>query len=272
MQTALVTIALLVLAAGLRLTRVRMAKKLGAFIFLLAMAFLGWQIASHWIGAVISVGIWFLIPIIEILYSKRRARYPLKPTPVDSVPEVEEEFFPHATSYREQLAELGFEELDNLSWNWLEATQHHRFYWNPELNTVASVCLCELERLAFTFVIFHSELADGTVLRTTNYPFTSPLLHPPKTHWKHVACEEKFVPSILKSHKSLIDKHNSKTCSLMIPDPETVREKWTQEYIERFQYNEKKGIITQNNNHFRYTSYGYFYLWVQAVKDFIRLC
>lgn len=272
MQTALIIIACLFVAIGLRINKSRVAKKLGALVFLLAMGYLGFALTGGWVGALVSGGIWFLLPLVEIFFKRGKEKYPFTPTPLPSLPEVDESFFPHASSYRAQLEELGFDAIDNLSWHWLEAHQHHRFYWNPELNTIASVCLCELEKIAFTFVIFHSELADGTVLKTTNYPFSSPLLHPPKTHWKHVPCEEKFLPSIYKSHRSLIAEHNTSPCTLMIPDPDEVSEKWTEEYVRRTHFNKTKGLIRVSGKDFQYTPLGYFHLWLQAVKDMIRLC
>ncbi len=272
MHTFLVIVACLIVALGLRMSSIRSAKKLGAFVFILSMVYLGYRISDHWLGAVIGGGIWLLLPLIEIYTKRSKESYPLSPSPLASLPEVNESFFPYASAYRSQLDELGFDAVDNLSWRWLETHQHHRFFWNPELNTIASVCLCELEKIAFTFVIFHSELADGTVLRTTNYPFTSPLIHPPKTHWKHVPCEEKHLPTIFQSHQSLIAKHNVKPCALVIPDPDKISEKWTREYSERIQYNLSKKLIKADGELFKFTPLGYFHLWVQAVRDFIRLC
>lgn len=272
MREAAIIFSILFIAIGLRLSKTRAAKKLGALTFLIAMGYMGYTLASHWIGAFISVTIWFLYPLLEILGKKAKEQYPVKTPPLPPLPEDEETFFPHASSYRAQLEDLGFDEVKNHSWRWLKTNQHHRFFWNPELHTVASICLCEHEKIAYTFIVFHSELSCETILRTTNYPFTSPLIYPPDAKWNHVPCEERSITAILKSHTKLIQKHNPTPCQLMIPDPESIDTWWLNNYDRKIQYNQSQGLIKLEETTFSYTPKGLFQLWILAVKDLIRLC
>lgn len=272
MKEAGIVTALITLAIGLRMARGRITKKLGAFSFLVAMGYLGYVLTHHWVGAVLSIMLCALLPLIFIYLRRSKETYHLQPKPLSSFRKIDDTFFPHASRYRAQLEDLGFDEVDENSWEWLNSHQHHRFLWHPEHCAIASVCLCEQQKVAFSYIILYSELADGTTIKTTNYPFSSPLIHPPNSHWNHVPCEEKDISAILESHQKQIDKHNTTPCTLLLPDPEEVSDKWVSELTHQTEYNLARKLIKGEENKFRYTPKGYLYLWRQALKDFIRLC
>ena len=272
MREALIIIALLSVAIGFRLSKTRLTKKMGAFLFLFTTYVLVFYLTNSVILAFLSSFIWFLLPLVEIHCKRSNKAYPLTPKNIPQLPVANESFFPNASLFRSQLEEQGFDEVNSHSWQWLETLQHHRFFWNPEKYTIASICLCELDKVAFTYVIFHSELSDGTIMRTTNYPFTCPLLHEPDEHWKHVPCEEKAVKAILTTHEEFVSQHNSTPCALQIPDPEIVGETWITQFQRRAEHNCNKGLISINNSTFSFTKKGLLYIWSQAIKDLIRLC
>lgn len=272
MRDIIIIIALISLAIGLRLTKGRGYKKLGAFVFVGSMGYLGYSITHCWIGVTGLGLVLALTPFLFIYLKTSKKQFPISPQQLKHFSPLDETFFPHASSYRAQLEELGFDDVDTESWQWLDSHQHHRFLWHPEYNTIASICLCEQEKIAFSFIILYSELADGTTIKTTNYPFSSPLLHPPNSHWTHVPCEEKYIPTILKAHRATIKKNNTNPCSIILPDPDRIAKKWSSELENQAHYNLSKKLIKSNQEQFSYTLKGYFYLWGQAVKDFVRLC
>jgi len=272
MRLTCIIIAGLTMALGLRMSSSRLCKKLGALTFISTMGYLGYALTDHWLGVLASLMLWMLLPLIEIYYHKGRAHYPLTPQPIPRLTATEEVFFPHASEYRAQLEELGFEEVDTGSWIWLDARQHHRFYWHPEHLTVASVCLSELDKIAFSYILFYSELACGKTLKTTNYPFTCTLQYAPNMIWRHVPCEEKKVPLILRAHQQLIAHHNTAPCQLRMPDPENVTSQWFAEKQAQISHNLSRRLISKKECNFHYTPLGFFHLWLQAIRDLIRLC
>ncbi len=272
MREILILLASLSLVLGLRSSKSRLAKKLAAFLFILSMSILGYIVFSHICGAFFMGGIWFLFPCITIYTKRAKALYSLRLNEISILPSEKETFFPNTLNYQLQLDLLEFEPLNNKSWQWLDSHQHHRFYWNPEVNTVASICLCELENIVFTYIVFHSEFSDETVIRTTNYPFVSPLKHQPKSVHKHVACEEVSLENILAAHKRLVNRASKKTHKISIPNPETVHKNWAEFLEKKIQYNLDIGLIKPVGKQFKFTKKGLFYLWVQSVIDLIRLC
>jgi len=269
MKTLVFTIALLSLAFGLRSASSRLAQKLGALVMIAALAQLGWVLSGHWAGAVGMLLICAAVPLVFIYWQQRGQTYAMQPCPLPAGHQSDATFYPHASQYLQQLEQLEFEPISEGGWRWLESCESHRLMWNPECDTIASVCLCEQGQIAFSYVTFYSERQDGTLIQTTNYPFSSKLRLPAKVHRWHVPCEEKEMAEILRRHQQkLVHTHHRPTQQ----DPDTFLAQLRQQLSEQAQYNAESGLITTQDDQFSYSSMGILYLWAQAVKDFIRLC
>jgi hypothetical protein len=63
------------------------------------------------------------------------------------------------------------------------------------------------------------------------------------------------------------------TNDLLIPDPDHVVDEIEKEMRQQIQHNEKCGLIKfTDDGRFRYSTRGLFFLWIQSMKDMIRLC
>jgi len=106
MKEAAIIAALIILTIGLRLGQKRILKKVGAFVFLSAMGYLGYAVTHHWVGIVVCVLICALLPLAFIYTKRSQKTYHLKPKPLNSFKEVDEAFYPHAGRSRAHLEEL----------------------------------------------------------------------------------------------------------------------------------------------------------------------
>ena len=151
--------------------------------------------------------------------------------------------------------------------------QYFRFFWNPEAKAIAAVCLCEHDQVAFAFVTISARAPDGRPVHTTNYPFSPTLKHTPEVHWDHLPCERNCFESIYTDHQRHLSKLKIPSQELLMPDPEEVLHQVEGEMKRQIDHNLECGLIKMTGDgHFQYSTKGLFFLWIQSVKDMIRLC
>lgn len=272
MRETLIVVGLLVLAVALRSCRRVLPRKLGAVTFLAASFFaLLFITGKAWAG-LLAVAAWFFLPWIELLTRVRRLRLPLEnrlrhrrlPNPA---------FFPNAEEATAAIEEAGFEHVDDCGWEWGGMQQFFRLFWHPEERSVAAVCLCEQSEVAFAFISVSSRDEQGRLWRTTNFPFSPTLAHPPNFHWNHVPCERNCFHQILRDHHCFLRRAKIAHDELVIPDPERLEIEIEREMRESIEHNLRQGIIRlTDDGHFSYSRRGLLFLWKQYVKDMIRLC
>ncbi|MGJ8644071.1 MAG: hypothetical protein ACSHX9_11725 [Luteolibacter sp.] len=272
MRETLIVIGLVVLAVAMRSSRIHVARKLGAIVFLLATFFFFYYISGNIFAGIAGACLWFFLPWIELLTHVRRLRMPLnnrlrhKQTPNPS-------FFPNAIEAAAGMEEAGFEHVSDCGWQWSGMQQHFRLFWHPEERAIASVCLCEQDEVAFAFISVTSTDLSGKIWRTTNFPFAPTLQCPPGLRWNHVPCEKSCFHQILSDHREFLGRNKLGSEDLSVPDPEAAEEKIETEMKNQIDHNLRSGIIQlTDDGHFQYSRRGLFFLWYQFVKDMIRLC
>ncbi|MDB4265480.1 hypothetical protein N9891_01880 [bacterium] len=272
MDKFLIVLAILVIGVALRSCQSLILRKLGALTFLaasfLSLFFLCGSICAGLIGA----GLWFMLPWLDLLLRIRKMRLPLNNRLMLSrAPS--EDHFPNASRLIREIEALEYDHVMDSGWDWAGMQQYFRFFWNPETKSVAAVCLCEQERVAFAFVTISSRAPDGRSIHTTNYPFSPTLKEAPKSNWDHLPCERNNFEAITKDHLRHINKLGLEPSDLLMPDPDELLEQVESEMQKQLDHNAESGLITMTGDgHFRYSTKGLFFLWFQSVKDMIRLC
>ncbi len=272
MRETLIVTGLFVLAMALRAARKNLMRKIGALVFLVTTFFFFYFLTGYVAVGIAGASLWFFLPWIELLTHVRRLRMPLSnrlrhrdlPNP---------SFFPNAVEAAAGMEEAGFEHVSDCGWQWSGMQQHFRLFWHPEERAVAAVCLCEQSEVAFAFISITSTDNSGRIWRTTNFPFAPTLRCSPALRWNHVPCEKSCFHQILKDHRAFLDKMKIHPSKLLIPDPEELENGIEQEMRKQVDHNLHIGIIQlTGDGHFRYSRRGLIFLWVQFIKDMIRLC
>ena len=272
MRSCLIVLGILLIALALRTARRTWVRKLGAVAFLVASYTLFYFLTNAWWGGVFGVVLWFFLPWVELLTRVKRMKLPMDnrlrhraaPNPA---------FFPHAQETMDRMEQEGFEHTADCGWEWSGMKQHYRLFFHPQSKTVASLCLCEQADVVFSFLSITSIAADGTILRTTNYPFAPTLKYPAKFRWNHVPCSRHCFLQILDDHKKHLSQHKLSEQDLQVIDPDQIEEMIEEEMQEMIEHNLDHGIIEfAGDGHFCYSTKGLFYLWGQFVKDMVRLC
>jgi len=166
-----------------------------------------------------------------------------------------------------------FEHVTDSGWDLAGMQQYFRFFWNPEAKAIAAVCLCEHDQVAFAFVTVSSRAPDGRTIHTTNYPFSPSLKNSPEAHWDHLPCERNCFEAIYTDHQRHLAKLKIHSKDLLMPDPDEVLKQVEAEMKRQIDHNLDCGLIKlTDDGHFQYSTKGLFFLWIQSVKDMIRLC
>ena len=273
MRESLVVVGLVVLAVGLRSSRVAIPRKLGALTFLVAGYLLFYFLTGSWWMGFCGVIPWFFLPWIELLTRIRPMKLPMEnrlrhrvvPDPA---------FFPNAPEAAMAMEEAGFEHVDDCGWEWAGMQQYFQIYWHPEERAEAAVCLCEQGEVAFAFMSITSRDSEGRILRTTNFPFSPTLKCPPNVRWNHVPCERNCFHQILEDHRQFLRRRRVDPDALRIPDPERIETDIEAEMKTQISHNLEAGIIRPSGDerYFEYSGRGLVFLWGQFVKDMVRLC
>lgn len=271
-REALIVVGLVVFAAAFRSCRRNWSRKVGALTFLVASFFALYFLTRCWWAGSLAVLAWFFLPWVELLGRVRKLRLPVENRLQHRTPP-EDEFFPNATRALAAMSDAHFEHVTDAAWQWAGMEQYFRLHWNPEEKAVASVCLCEQENVAFAFISITSRAEDGSLYRTTNFPFSPTLKSPREFHWNHVPCERNCFHQILEDHRAYLKKRKVSPDALALPDPDTLADQVEEEMRLQIEHNLQYGIIAPTGDgHFRYSTRGLFFLWKQFAKDMIRLC
>ena len=272
LRESLVLVGVVMLAVGLRSSRIAIPRKLGAVAFLAAGFLFFYFLTDCWWCGFFGVIPWFFLPWIELFTRIKKMRLPMENRLRHRVVP-DPSFFPNAREAAIGMEEEGFEHVDDCGWEWSGMQQYFQIYWHPEERAEAAVCLCEQNDVAFAFISITSRDCKGRILRTTNFPFSPTLKCPSGMCWNHVPCERNSFHQILEDHRRFLKKIKIDQDSLRIPDPENIENEIEAEMRDQIQHNLDAGIIRMSgNSHFEYSGRGLFFLWGQFVKDMIRLC
>lgn len=273
MREPLVVVGLVLLALGLRSSRVSIPRKLGALTLLVASFCTVYFITDSWYWGILGVIPWFLLPWVELLTRIKRMKLPMENRLRHQVTP-DPAFFPNAQEAAVAMDDAGFEHVEDRGWEWAGMHQYFQIFWNPEERAEATICLCEQGNVAFSFISVTSRDESGRILRTTNFPFSPTLKCPPNLIWNHVPCERNCFHQILKDHHEFIAKRKVNRDSLRVPDPDEIGDAVEAEMNIQIKHNLEAGIIrpSEDNAHFEYSTRGLFFLWFQFIKDMVRLC
>lgn len=269
-MSLILTIAgLVAFAFGCRTFQSRWLAKLGWIALLVATYLGGYYLSgSHAVGAA-SVGLWFVLPWVEIVARVRKLRFPLHNSIVSRFPPPRD-IFPDLGELSSEVEECGFEEAENSGWEWEETEHFMRLFYHPELRTQAAVTLAQQEDYAVSYVSVTSRTRDGRTWTTSNYPFSFTMKFSPdhKVN-RHVAAES--FEDLLTSHREFLKAQQVAESDLAEMDPENLSHYLTEDMAQQIQHNVKVGVLEPagEDGIFRYSWRGCIFLWVQVVKDMI---
>jgi hypothetical protein len=270
MYEFLVTAGVFVLSLALRTTNTILLRKLSVIGFLSTSFLIGYFTSGSWIVGVLFVSFWLVWPWYELITRVRKISMPVEKTLRHKSPP-HREFFPALEDLTSEIEGEGFEHLEDLGREWEEAQQFFRIFHKPDERLQAAICLVEQEQFAFYYLRLISRSEDGTIYTTWNYPFSLNLRLAPEWRMNRESSEKTFL-QLLDSHRSFLDRRSVGSGDLQNSQPEQLAEQLQAEQRAQIAHNLTTGILRKSKDGaIRYTWRGLFFIWLQFLRDFVRL-
>jgi hypothetical protein len=266
----LVTAGVFVLSLALRTTNSLLLQKLSVIGFLTTSFLIGLFASGSWIVGLLFVSFWLVWPWYELITRVRKISMPAEKTLRHKSPP-HREFFPALEDLTVEIEGEGFEHLEDLGREWGEAQQFFRIFHKPDERLQAAICLVEQEQFAFYYLRLISRSADGTIYMTWNYPFSLNLRLAPEWRMNRESSEKTFL-QLLDSHRSYLERRRVGPTDLHNSQPEELADQLQAEQRAQIAHNLTTGILHRSKDGaIRYTWRGLFFIWLQLLRDFVRL-
>lgn len=259
-----------VLSMALRSFAHPLLHKLGSFCVLGTSFLIGFLFTGYWQAGVICAGSWLLLPWLEILTRVRHLRLPTAKLLRHRSPP-SHELFPALDHLTTELEEEGFEYVDDAGWDWDQQRQFFRLFYKADERLQAAVCLVDQEGLAFYYLSISSRGKGGTTWTTWNYPFSYSMKLAPALHLNRLR-GDCGVLDLLASHRLFLRKAGASRDQLVASEPEEIQSEIQHDLEVQIAHNISAGLLLPSDEGtVRYSWRGLLFIWVQFLRDFVRL-
>ena len=259
-----------VLSVALRSFQGAFLQKLGA-IGILATSFLvGYLPTQNFLLGFVFAASWFLLPWLEILTRIRKLRLPLEKNLRHRVAP-SRDAFPALEELSDELEEEGFEHIEDAGWDWEDYQQFFRLYYRREDRFQAAICMIDQRDISFYFLSVSSRTQDGITYTTWNYPFSHSLKLVPQLKVNRLRSDQTFF-ELCSNHRAFLRKHGVSTAQLTNPGPKEIQDQIQKDLRAQVVYNIGKGVLKRTDEgQIRYSWRGLFFIWIQCLRDIVRL-
>lgn len=259
-----------VLSIALRSFYHPVLRKLGAFGVLCTSFVAGWKLSGYWQLGLFCASTWLLLPWLEILTRVRRLTLPLEKNLRHKTPP-NAEVFPALDEITTEIEAEKFEHLDDAGWDWDDYAQFFRIFYKASERTQTAICLIDQHDVAFFYLSLSSRAKDGTIWTTWNYPFSYSLKLVPQWRVNRLRGDQTFL-QIYQSHKEFLNVNRVRLDDLTELDPEAVQNEIQKDLRSQITHNIAAGVLKQNAaGEIRYSWRGMFFIWLQFLRDLVRL-
>ncbi len=270
MSKFLLIIGLLIFAYACRTFNNRYLAKAGWLTVLIASYLSGYFITDSHAWAWFGLSLWFFFPWVEIVGRVRKLRFPLRSVVKHRFPP-SREVFPDLDEITTEVEEAGFEKADDAGWKWEETDHFVRIFYHQEKKLQATISIAQQEGYVFSHANLTTRAADNTAFVTTNYPFSFTMKLTPGQQINRCDQAECF-DEMLQSHADFLVTSGVMVEAAIAQDPDNLHILMAEDLSKQVDHNLHEGVIIRaDDDHFRYSWRGCFFLWFQVLKDMIRV-
>ncbi len=269
-SNVLLVAGVLVLTLALRSFRHPLLQKAGALGVFATSFLLGWLFTGMWIVGAGLAASWLLLPWLDLLTRIRKLSMPLERKLRHKAPPSAHNF-PALNELTDEVENESFEHVDDSGWDWDEYQQFFRLFYKGDERMQAAICLVDQQDVAFYYLSISSRAKDGTIWTTWNYPLSYSLKLAPQWRVRRLRGDLSFL-QLLEDHRHYLREHGIGTESLEELDPAKIQEEIQKDLRTQISHNITAGVLTKNQEGgVSYSWRGLFYLWVQFLRDLVRL-
>lgn len=270
MSKVLIIIGLLLFAFACRTFHNRWLSKTGWLAVLAATYLSGYFLSGSHLWGAFSLSLWLLFPWVEIVSRVRKLRFPIHNEVKHRFPP-SRDVFPDLEAITSEVEDSGFEKADDAGWKWEETDHFVRIFYHREKKLQATVSVAQQDGFVFSHASLTTRQKDGTTFVTTNYPFSFTMKLAPQQRLQRCDTAEVFE-EMLAAHDAYLTKHHVVQDTIADQDPDHLHTALETDLSQQIHHNLSAGVIVRaDEEHFRYSWRGCFYLWFQVVKDMIRV-
>lgn len=259
-----------VLSVALRTYRHPLIHRLSTLGIVVTSFLAGWLLGgSVWLGIGLA-GSWLFLPWLEILTRARRIRLPIDRRLEPRTPPTRNTF-PGFSDVTEEIEAEGFEHLDDIGWDHEDNRHFYRVSGDAARKLQAGICLVEQDEIAFYYLTVTSRATDGRIFITWNYPFSYGLKIQPRVKMNRVPGHLSFK-EMVAAHETFLQAEGIAHEACVHQSPEETVSTMQTEMRAQITHNIDAGLLKRDGEHFiRYTARGMFYLWLQFLRDLVRI-
>ena len=266
----LVILGAIALSLSLRTMPHPALRKLGAFGVMATSFLIGWLLSGYWQVGVFCASSWLLLPWLEILTRVRKLTLPLEKNLRHKTPP-QSEAFPALDEITGEVEGEGFEHVDDVGWDWQDYAQFFRLFYKPADRAQSAICLIDQHNVAFYYLSISSRAQDGTIWTTWNYPFSYSLKLVPQWRVNRLRGDQTFL-QMYESHRHFLHMNRVALADLAELDPDAIQLDIQKDLRAQITHNIASGILKQNaTGEIRYSWRGMFFIWMQFLRDLVRL-
>lgn len=262
---------LITLSMALRSFYNPVMQKLGALGIFAASYFGGYFLGGRSVTlGLMCASTWLLLPWLEILTRVRHLRIP-REKQLSHQPPPPSGLFPDLEEITSEIEEEKFEHVEDTGWDWEDYRQFFRLFYKQEERAQAAICLVDQEDMAFYYMSVSSRAKDGTVWTTWNYPFGNSLKPVPQLKVNRAKAGDTFL-QIYESHKAFLKEHGVEIAGLEELTGDRIQDEIQNDLQAQLAHNIAQGVLTEaGEGKIRYSWRGLFFIWVQFLRDLVRL-
>jgi len=266
----LLTAGLLAFSLALRSFETPFLFRLGNLGILAASYLVGWLLSgSHPVGF-LCVSLWFLFPWVDIVGRVRHIEMP-DSLPIDSQVPPGPHRFPALDELTEEAEAEGFTRVEDLGWDVHQQRHFVRLMVHPATQMRASINLVENDEMSFFYIALRTQTVDGKIFQTWNYPFSMSLTAPPNWVVNCIRDAESFL-ELVAAHRTLLIQRHTEAAAPVPVTLEALKAEIESEMRSQVAHNIKKGFLLQSGKGLvKYSWKGCFFLWLQFVKELVRV-
>lgn len=270
MNDFLIIVGLVLAGFSLRSFAFAAVRRLGSLVILAASFQIGLSLFGNVWAGVLCVLLWFVIPMIQVLRAARGLSLPLEKRFRPKNPPSSEDF-PELAELTAEFEAAGFEQADDIGWDWLEMKQFVRLMIHEEQNLQGSIHLNVQGEIFISYAMLVTRLNDGTQWTTWNYPYGMSMKLPPECKLNRAITSES-LEDLMAEHARFLSENGIVAGNIAKPDPEQLLHLTDTETRRQIDHNLDEGLLRLcGEGKFAYSWRGCFFMMRQFMIDMLRL-